>query len=189
MSLAHFSPLGPSAVCPRSAGRNVQPAGLIVGLGNSLLRDDGIGVHAVRRLASDPPPGVLVLEVGTDVFSAVSWLEQVPQVLAIDALDAGGAPGTIYRCRSGDIQTERAKASLHELSLLSILEFIPRDRWPEITVLGVQPSAIEFGLELSAVLEEALPGVVQAARNITSKWISTSSTHARGPQLCPATLP
>ncbi|HEY9170697.1 MAG TPA: hydrogenase maturation protease [Verrucomicrobiae bacterium] len=165
------------------------PAGLIVGLGNSLLRDDGIGVHAVRQLAAHPLAGTLVLEVGTDIFSAVSWLESVPRVLAIDALDGGGPPGTIYRCHSSDIWNEQPLTSLHELSLLSVLEFIPRKRWPDIVVLGVQPDRIEFGLELSPVLRDVLPAVVDAARAIAADWVPPRRCGRVQPlaQLCPAT--
>jgi len=162
---------------------------LVAGLGNCLLRDDGIGVHAVRLLAANPPPGVLVLEVGTDVFSAVSWLERVPRVLAIDALDGGGAPGTIYQCHSSDISREQTIASLHELSLLSVLEFIPRNRWPEITVLGVQPELIEFGLQLSPALQHVLPAVVEAARSIATKWLPPGHFVSNQYQSRPAVAP
>lgn len=171
-----------------AADAATSPAGLIVGLGNSLLRDDGIGVHAVRWLAANPPTDTLVLEVGTDVFSAVSWLESVPRVLAIDALDGGGPPGTIYRCHSSDIWNEQPMTSLHELGLLSVLEFIPRRRWPDIAVLGVQPGLIEFGLELSPILQGVLPAVVDAARAITAEWLPpqqpTLNPHL--PRPCPA---
>ena len=146
------------------------PAFLIAGLGNWLLRDDGIGVHAVRQLMGCPMEGTLVMEVGTDVFSAVRWLESVPQVLAIDAMDAGGPPGTIYQCASRDIKVEAIRASLHELCLLSVLEFVPKAKWPEITVLGVQPGIIDYGLELSPALQEALPKVVAAAQAIVAAW-------------------
>ena len=173
-----------------TADTATSPASLIVGLGNSLLRDDGIGVHAVRRLAANPPAGTLVLEVGTDIFSAVSWLESVPRVLAIDALDGGGPPGTIYRCHSSDIWNEQPITSLHELSLLSVLEFIPRSRWPDIAVLGVQPELIEFGLELSPILQGVLPTVVEAARAITADWASPRrpAFNQHQSELCPATM-
>jgi hydrogenase maturation protease len=152
---------------PESAGHH---ACLIAGLGNSLLRDDGIGVHAIRELIKAPPAGALLLEVGTDVFSAVSWLESVSHVLVIDAMDAGGAPGTLYRCATEDVQVNPLWVSLHELGLLSVLEFVPKSNWPEITVLGVQPAVIDYGLELSPVLEASLPSVVEAVRAIVTTW-------------------
>jgi hydrogenase maturation protease len=152
------------------AGEPDAPAGLIVGLGNCLLMDDGIGVHAIWRLMDQPPARTLVLEVGTDVFSCVPWLERTPRVLAIDAMDAGGAPGTIYHCAARDVRLETAPTSLHELGLLAMLEFVPRPKWPEISILGIQPAAIHYGLDLSPVLEQVLPKVVQAAREIARSW-------------------
>ena len=94
----------------------------------------------------NPPPGALVLEVGTDVFSAIPWLETVPWVLAIDTMESGGAPGTLYVCDGADIATPALPKSLHELGLLSVLEFIPEKRRPEVSVLGVQPAEIDYGL-------------------------------------------
>jgi hydrogenase maturation protease len=62
------------------------------------------------------------------------------------------------------------RTSLHELGLLAVLEFLPQAHWPEISVLGVQPAVIDYGLELSAPLQEALPRVVAAARSIVARW-------------------
>ena len=72
------------------------PRILIAGLGNCLLRDDGIGVHAIRSLQQNPPPGVVVAEVGTAVLDALHLLEWAEKILAIDAMQAGGNPGTLY---------------------------------------------------------------------------------------------
>jgi hydrogenase maturation protease len=146
------------------------PVCLIAGLGNCLLRDDGIGVQAAWQLMEQPPAGSLVLEVGTDVFSAAPWLERVPRVLAIDAMDAGGPPGTIYQCGAADVHREAVRTSLHELGLFAVLEFVPKIRWPVISVLGVQPWLIDYGLELSAPLQAVLPRVVEAARTIVARW-------------------
>lgn len=147
-----------------------QPSCVIVGLGNCLLCDDGVGVHAVRKLMSEIPEDALAVEVGVDVFSAIPWLERAPRVLAIDAMDAGGLPGTIYRCGASDIQVVGVRASLHELGLLAILEFIPKPRWPEIHILGVQPGTIAYGMEMTAALQAALPQVVSVAREIVKSW-------------------
>jgi hydrogenase maturation protease len=155
------------------------PACLIAGLGNCLLRDDGVGVQAAWQLMEQPPAGSLVLEVGTDVFGAAPWLERVPRVLAIDAMDAGGPPGTIYQCRAADVRTEPLRSSLHEMGLLAVLEFVPKARWPVISVLGVQPLVIDYGLELSAPVLAALPRVVEAARTIVARWNRVGSFSRR----------
>ena len=151
---------------------------LVVGLGNCLLRDDGIGVHAVRELARQHPE-IPALEVGTDVFSAIGWLERARWVLAVDAMDAGGTPGTIYTCCGSDIAPPESPKSIHELGLLSVLEFIALHRRPKIAVLGVQPEIVDYGLELSPTLARALPAVVQAARALSGQWASSQIQNAR----------
>lgn len=143
---------------------------LVAGLGNLLLRDDGVGVHAVRALQQSPPPGAIAVEVGTAVLDALPLLERAEKVLAIDAMQAGGAPGSIYRCRVSDVAGQRDSASLHEVSLLSVLHFIPADKRPEISILAVEPRTIDYGLELTPEVEAALPQVVELVRHITRQW-------------------
>ncbi len=143
---------------------------LVAGLGNLLLRDDGVGVHAVRALQQSPPPGAIAVEVGTAVLDAVPLLERVEKVLAIDAMEAGGAPGAIYRCGVSDVAGQRERASLHEVSLLSVLQFIPADRRPEISILAIEPGIIDYGLELSPGVEAALPRVIELVKHIVRQW-------------------
>jgi hydrogenase maturation protease len=150
-------------------GTVATPTVLIAGLGNCLLTDDGIGVHAVRLLQQQPPRASLPVEVGTDLFSLVPLLSEMSMVLAIDAMDAGGVPGTIYRCDSRDIAEPGLKTSLHEMGLISILEFVTTERRPDITILGIQPARIELGLELSPMLFSILPQVVEIARAIVKE--------------------
>jgi hydrogenase maturation protease len=141
---------------------------LVVGLGNLLLADDGVGVHAVRMLQEDPPPGVVVAEVGTALLDALYLLEQAEQVLAIDAMQAGGEPGTIYAFAPGDVLEDGR--SLHDLGLVSILRFLPEDGRPRVAVLGVEPGVIEFGLELSTPVAAAMPSLLGHARHILHEW-------------------
>ncbi len=139
---------------------------LILGIGNCLMSDDGIGVHAARLLARNPPANTTVLDVGTDFLSSVPALESHRAVLVIDAMDAGGIPGTIYRCGASAFEAQTPGASLHELNLLSMLEFLEPDQRPEIHFLGVQPARVTYGLELSPLLAGALPLVAQKARGV-----------------------
>ncbi len=69
---------------------------LVAGLGNLLLADDGVGVHLVRALEGTTPRGVTVVDVGTAVLDALHLFEGADRVLALDAMQAGGAPGDIY---------------------------------------------------------------------------------------------
>ncbi len=138
---------------------------LILGIGNCLMADDGIGVHAARRLAKAPPPGATVVDVGTDFMSVVPFLEEHSKVLVIDAMDAGRPPGTLYRCRAAAIDAAKGN-SLHEMGVVSMLRFVDPAKWPEIHFLGVQPERIEFSLDLSPRLAEVLPAVVAKASEL-----------------------
>ncbi len=147
-----------------------EPKILIAGLGNLLLRDDGVGVHVIRELRKDPQPGILAVEVGTAVLDALHLFEWADRILAIDAMQAGGSPGTIYSLRVSDVEDRGPQASLHELSLLAALRFIPDPRKPEIMILGVEPKIIDFGLELSPQLGAALPAVIRCAKERVHSW-------------------
>ncbi|MBP1712223.1 MAG: hydrogenase maturation protease [Deltaproteobacteria bacterium] len=147
-----------------------RPRILVVGLGNLLLRDDGVGVHAVRALREKPLPRILCAEVGTAVLDSLHLLSWADKVLAIDAMAAGSKPGTVYSFGVMDVAENRAPASLHELGLLSALRFLPRKTKTEIRILGIEPEIIEYGLELTPAVRQALPRVTQAAKEIVALW-------------------
>ncbi len=147
-----------------------EPKILIAGLGNILLRDDGVGVHVIRELGKDPQPGVLAVEVGTAVLDALHLFEWADRILAIDAMQAGGSAGTIYSLRVSDVEERSPQASLHELSLLAALRFLPSPGKPEIIILGVEPKVIHYGLELSPQVGAALPAVIQRVKEQVHSW-------------------
>ena len=136
---------------------------LIVGLGNSLLQDDGVGVHAVRLIQHNPPPGALAVEVGCAVFNALHLLEEADHVLALDAMQAGGAPGTVYRFGPEDVLPAGETTSMHELGLIAALNLLPENRRPVVDVLGVEPQEMDYGLELTPPVKAALPTLIRAA--------------------------
>jgi hydrogenase maturation protease len=144
---------------------------VILGVGNLLMSDDGVGIHAVRELAQNPPLGICVADVGTDFLSALPYMESARRVLVLDAVKGRGAPGSIYRLESEDIELRAAGGSAHATSVLEARRFLPSDAaWPEITVLGVEPFRLECGMTLSAPVARALPRLVALAREIVSSW-------------------
>jgi hydrogenase maturation protease len=150
--------------------KNRKPRILIAGLGNLLLQDDGVGVHAVRELRRDPPPGVLVAEVGTQVLSALHLLQWADKILALDAMQTGGEPGTVYAFGTGDVDRGGIQTSLHELNLLSALDFLKGKAKPEIVIFGVEPQKIDYGLDLTPPVAAALPELTAAARDQVKRW-------------------
>jgi hydrogenase maturation protease len=146
----------------------------IAGLGNLLLRDDGVGVHAVRELSAAPPDGVEVLDVGTAIFHGVAALAATARVLAIDALRAGGRPGTLYLLRGADTRPPGPAAAVHALGFCAALRFAPNaGRGVSVIVLGVEPAEIGYGMELSPALRAALPRLVASARFLAAEWDRT----------------
>ena len=87
---------------------------VILGLGNLLLTDDGVGVHAVRALGADPPPDAELVEAGTWVFEAQAAVERATELIAIDAIDMGQPPGTIGRFELDADRARPVPSSLHE---------------------------------------------------------------------------
>ncbi len=153
---------------------NPQEPYLILGIGNCLLSDDGVGVHAARLLEADPPPETAVLTAETDFLSTLPFLERCAKALVIDAMDAGQPPGTLYHCRSRDLAAPGPRHSLHTLGLLEALEFLDPGHRPEVHILGIQPGQIGLSLSLSPAVAAALPQVVQAARRIIADFSSPS---------------
>lgn len=146
------------------------PRILIAGLGNYLLMDDGVGIHAVRALQKTPPAGAMVAEVGTAVLDALHLLEWADKILAIDAMQAGGAPGTVYAFGTDDVEKGNILASLHELNFLAALNFLKKRPDPEIVVFGVEPERIDYGLDLTPAVAGALPELTAAAREQVRRW-------------------
>jgi hydrogenase maturation protease len=95
--------------------------------------------------------------VGTAVLDSLHLLSWADKILAIDAMVAGGKPGTVYSFGGPDVEKRGIRTSLHELGLLSALRFLPRQKNPEIQILGIEPETIEYGLELTSAVQKALP--------------------------------
>jgi len=159
-----------------NAARRTEPGRielLIAGLGNLLLADDGVGVHAVRALrGEDIGEGVLVVEVGTAALDALPLFEAARRVIALDAVQAGGEPGSIYELDLEGVETGREGHSLHELGLREVFRMIPAEKRPGLRILGVEPAVIDFGMELSPAVLKALPAFLQTARDAARNWLS-----------------
>lgn len=154
----------------RTGTRRTRTRILIAGLGNEILRDDGVGIHAVRAIGQHLPRRVRTAEVGTAVLDALHLFEWADKVLAIDAVEAGGNPGAIFRFDIRDAEQRASRASLHELDLVAALRFLPEAARPEVTILGIEPGVIEFGLDLSPQVRSSLAGLVRAANDIVTQW-------------------
>ena len=140
--------------------KNEEIKTLVLGLGNLVHSDDGLGVHAVHILTQDPrvPSAVVLMDGGTQGLSLLPHISAFQRLLVIDALDVGEAPGTLVRLEGKALQNLPGKASVHQLGfadLLVALELLG-ELPEEIVLLGVQPLSTEWGTEVTPQVREAL---------------------------------
>jgi len=136
----------------------------ILGIGNLLLKDEGIGVHLVQKLADVvDKTKVNIIDAGTspDFLSLVDG--NIDKLIVVDAVKAGSEPGTIYRFSPDNLDLDSTwLISLHDIGVLDSLKIMSLfDRLPESTVIiGIEPKTIDFGLDLSPEVEEKLPEII-----------------------------
>ena len=151
---------------------------VILGVGNLLMSDDGVGVHAAQALALKPPPGAEVVDAGTDVLSTLPFLEKASHALIIDAVRAGGIPGTLLSLSENDLSVRTGTPTAHAINLLASRHLLPPDAtWPEVLVLGVEPERLDYGMTLSPVAA-TLPQIEQRCREIVASW-NNESLHSQ----------
>ena len=137
----------------------------ILGIGNLLLKDEGVGIHLVQRLSEKlNDPCVTIIDGGTtpDLFSLLN--DDIDKLIIIDAAVAGDKPGTIYRFQADDLAAGSATpVSLHEMGLVDNLKLMDifGNRPREITIFGVEPQVIKCGVELSPEVEEKIPRLIE----------------------------
>ncbi len=139
---------------------------MIIGVGNELLKDEGVGVHVVRALRENPSPGGVELEIidgGTSPY-IFDLIEGVDRLIVIDAVKDGGEPATVYRFAPEDvIAGHKNLLSLHEVGLLENLRLLEQlgARPKDTVIIGVEPKEIDWGLELSPEVERIIPEVIR----------------------------
>jgi len=138
---------------------------LIAGIGNLLCRDEGIGVHVIQEMKNMKLPGHIdLLDMGTSTIDLISYLEGVSKLIVIDAMKAGGTPGTIYKCRPEDLlPEEEGPVSLHEIGLLESLNMAQKMGMKINTVIiGVEPKLLDWGMELTEEVKIKIPNIIEA---------------------------
>lgn len=154
---------------------------LILGMGNEILGDEGVGVHAVRALAAEPlPAGVEVLEVGTAILDVLPALEAPQRLIIIDAMQGLGAAGSVYRTILEDCSGSPLIASMHGFDIFRVLALAGRKDLPEIVVFGVEPAVIGWSTALSPAVRDAIPHLLGFLRDELAGCPSSSFPAASG---------
>jgi hydrogenase maturation protease len=157
---------------------------LVLGLGNVLCGDDGLGVVAVHllRRGYQAPAGVSVLDGGTLGLSLLPYLEEAREAILVDAIRGDGPPGTLVRIEGEEVAPAvAARLSVHQVGVADLLEGARwRETYPSrVILLGLVPESLDLGLERTAAVEAALPGlverVVEEARGLGHVFVPTAS--------------
>ena len=145
---------------------NAPPKKIVVlGVGNLLLSDEGVGVHVANKLMEmDLPPGVQVVEGGTDGFRLMNVVTGASRLIVVDAIKGGGPPGSIYRFDIKDAPTypDEYKTSVHQIGILEVVHLSELiGEAPETTIIGVEPKSLDMGMELSPEVKAKLPRIIE----------------------------
>jgi hydrogenase maturation protease len=135
---------------------------VVLGVGNILLSDEGIGVRAIEKLQQDYdlPPEVVVIDGGTTGMEMLEDLSNADHIVIIDAVRSGRAPASIVRLAGEQVPVFfKTKLSPHQIGLsdvLATLEFIG-EQPGGVTVIGVEPVSLDTSMSLSPQVEARLP--------------------------------
>jgi hydrogenase maturation protease len=135
---------------------------VVIGLGNLLLSDEGIGIHLIRKLAEhqDKFPSVEFIDAGTGGMNVLHLIANREKAVIIDCVKMGKKPGTIKRFEPADVKTTKKMMhfSLHEADILKIINLsgqlgeCPR----KIVIFGIEPESLELGQNLSKTLYDKI---------------------------------
>lgn len=148
---------------------------LILGVGNLLLSDEGVGLRVVERLAAtyDLPKGVQILDGGTLGLDLLYYLPGVKNLLIVDAVEMGTEPGTLVRLEGEEVPSFLSlKMSPHQIGIPDMLFAAKlKDLYPpNLVLLGVQPATMGIGLELSPIVAAQLDVLVREVAKQLAQW-------------------
>lgn len=167
---------------------------LILGIGNTLLSDEGAGIHALNLLQTLHPElqNITYIDGGTLSFTLAAYIEDCDRLIVFDAAELKAPPGTV-KTMAGDAMDAflgAARRSPHEVGLLDLFDIarltgsLPENR----ALIGIQPASIEWGMEPTPRVADALPAAVEQAVNLLGRW-TRSKEHLPGGIPCVAECP
>jgi hydrogenase maturation protease len=147
----------------------------VFGIGNILLSDDGVGVHAINKLRDDYifPDSVELIDGGTKGLDLLPLFENRDRILIADAANFRKAPGTIDYVEGDNIPAFlNTKLSVHQIGLpdtlfaAKLMEITPR----EMCLVGIQPKSMETGIELSEEVRDRFEPFMKAILGKLREW-------------------
>lgn len=148
---------------------------LVLGIGNTLLTDEGCGVHVLNRLRDfDLGNSVTLLDGGTLSFMLTESIQKHERLVVLDAAQLGEPAGTVC-CLENEQMDQflgNCKRSAHEVGLLDLMDIarltdsLPRHR----ALVGIQPDLVAWGTRPTPVVAEAIPLAAEKVRHLLEQW-------------------
>ncbi len=155
----------------KSAVDSIHPSPvLILGVGNILMKDEGVGVHVVNQIqemGEQLSPDVEIIDGGTAGFDLIPLMKGRRKIIIVDAMKMSDAPGSIYRFTPEDVATPSRGYSLHNTGILDVIRMLRMlgDN-PEIQIIGIVTEDITtMEIAMSEALINAVPKAVSAVFN------------------------
>ena len=136
---------------------------VIIGIGNILLQDDGVGVHVIKQLKSEKSLSTIKLvDGGTSTLDMLGYFLDYKKVIVVDCLSAGLKPGTIYKIKPEDIKSyKKENLSIHDVQILDVVEMANMmGKYPEVVIFGIEPEKIAVDLEMTRTMISKIPEIV-----------------------------
>ncbi|WP_045217443.1 NiFeSe hydrogenase maturation protease [Desulfonatronovibrio magnus] len=149
---------------------------LVMGIGNILLRDEGVGVYCMQTLQKEEwPENVFFADGGTFTQDLFYLFEKYDHLLVLDAVRGGKEPGSMYRLEEKDlVHNKKQQVSLHDIDLLDSLRMAELlGSKPTLTVMGIEPQEIAWEMGMTPTLEKVFPDFVELTRREIHKILST----------------
>ena len=149
---------------------------LILGIGNTLLTDEGAGIHALNLLQSRHPElqNITYIDGGTLSFTLAAYIEDCDRLIVFDAAELKAPPGAVRTMAGAEMDAflGAARRSPHEVGLLDLFDIARlTESLPEYRALiGIQPACIEWGMSPTPDVAEGLPIAVEQAVELMGQW-------------------
>lgn len=158
---------------------------MVLGVGNILLRDEGVGVRVIERLQTsyEFPPEVELMDGGTAGLDLMPFMEGYKHVIIVDTLKTSEPPGSIFRFTPEDINIKVPyKTSLHQIGMVEVFAIAEAlGKKIEAVIIGIQPEDMsDWGLELTPTIEAKIPELMELvlkeleALGVKAKPVETS---------------
>ena len=154
---------------------------IVMGLGNTLNKDEGLGVYAVKALesylnetmADTLSPELEFIDGGALGLNLLPWVEECSHLLVLDAINARKEPGTLIELEKEKIPLYTGiKLSDHQITFQEVLGLANfRGKLPEhLHMIGIQPADISIGVDMSPVVTATMPEVQKRAVKVLVEW-------------------